>query len=170
MKKSLIAVVSMAILLISCGQKHDTTIFYLVRHAEKAESNTMQNKDENPPLTEEGKARANRLRELLGKQEIATIYSTSYKRNMNTVKPLATANNISIENYEWHTWQPMLNEALANHKGKTVVICGHGDNLLPMIEHLGGKKPQESLEPHEYEKIFKVEVGSHSTKVEVIRY
>lgn len=170
MKKALIAVFSMALLLISCGQKNDITTFYLVRHAEKAERNTMLNKDENPPLTEKGKARANRLRELLGQQEIASIYSTSYNRNMNTVKPLADAKNISIENYEWHKWQPMLDEALANHTGKTVLICGHGDNLLPMIEYLGGNKPQESLGPHEYDKIFKVEVGSQATKVEVIHY
>lgn len=35
---------------------------------------------------------------------------------------------------------------------------------------MGGNKSQENPGPQEYDKIFKVEVGRHSTEVEVIRY
>jgi hypothetical protein len=56
------------------------------------------------------------------------------------------------------------------HAGKTVLICGHGDNLLPMIEYLNGKRPQESLGPHEYDKIFKVDYFKNSAVVTVIKY
>lgn len=170
MTKFFISICCAFILLVSCNQTTETTTFYLVRHAEKSESNTMQDKNEDPPLTDEGVSRAKSLAELLGKKKIAAIYSTSYQRNMNTVKPLADAQEIAIENYEWHNWQPMVDDALSRFSGKTIVICGHGDNLLPMIEHLGGQKPQESLGSHEYDKIFKVEASKANTKVEVIIY
>ena len=50
----------------SCSKTSSTT-FYLVRHAEKEESNTMQNQNENPPLAEKGKQRAKNLTKTLPK-------------------------------------------------------------------------------------------------------
>ncbi len=158
----------MLLLFLSC-QDQSTTL-YLVRHAEKEENNTMQNQNEDPPLTLEGEQRAEKLKKLLADVSIDAVYSTSYQRNMNTVEPLAIDKNLSIQNYEWHQWSPMIEEILVSYQGKTVVICGHGDNLLPMIEYLDGKRPQESLGTHEYDKIFKVERQGDTALVEVIEY
>ena len=146
------------------------TTFYLVRHAEKLQSDTLQGKNEDPPLTSEGLDRANRLKSLLADKKIAAVYSTPYQRNVNTVKPLATGEQVAIEHYEWHNWQPMIEEALGTFKGKTIVVCGHGDNLLPMISYLNGEKPQDSLARFEYDKIFKVEVAADTAVVETIEY
>lgn len=159
-------------LLTACntGDANPQTTFYLVRHAEKLQSDTLQGKNEDPPLTSEGLDRANRLKSLLADKKIAAVYSTPYQRNVNTVKPLATNEKVSISHYEWYKWQPMIDEALATFKGKTVVVCGHGDNLLPMISYLNGEKPQDSLGSYEYDKIFKVEVAADTAVVETIEY
>lgn len=156
-------------MLFSCDENSITT-FYLVRHAEKEESNSMQNQNEDPPLIQKGAQRAQRLKELLKDENIAAIYSTSYQRNLNTVNPMAQERSLKIKHYEWHKWQPMIDKILEDYNGETIVICGHGDNLLPMIEYLGGTRPQDRLGPQEYDKIFAVEKGRRETAVLTIIY
>ncbi len=156
-------------LVVSCHNK-ETTTFYLVRHAEKVESNTMQDPNEDPPLTREGEQRAQRLKDLLSDNNISAIYSTQYQRNINTVKPLSELKEIEISYYEWHNWQSIMDESLKKYSGGTIVVCGHGDNLLPMITYLGGKKPQNQLAKHEYDKIFQVKYGKDSILVKTLTY
>lgn len=166
---SVFGIISLIIIISACNNTSSTT-FYLVRHAEKEEGNTTQKQNENPPLTKEGKQRAQKLTEVLPAKKIDAIYATPYQRNMHTVSPLADLHKITIKNYEWHDWQPMLEEAKKKHAGGVVVICGHGDNLLPMIEYLKGKRPQESLEPNEYDKIFRLAFYSDTSLVSVIQF
>lgn len=170
MRKIIPLGILIAILFTSCKQQENVTTFYLVRHAEKVESNTMTDQRKNPPLTDEGRQRAIRLKEMLAAKDIAVIYSTDYQRNKNTVKPLAEEIGMTIRSYQWHKWQPIIDEALERFAGKTVLICGHGDNLLPMIEYLGAQRPQDKLGTHEYDKIFKVVRRDNKTSVEVIKY
>lgn len=154
------------VLIVSCDETEnsESQTFYLVRHAEKDLSDTT----DNPALTQEGKDRAFQLVTVLKDVKIDAIYSTKFDRNINTVKPLVEKISKEIEIYEWHDWTPMLAKIKNEKSLETIVICGHGDNLLPMIAHLGGKKPQENLGHHEYDKIFKVVVYQDSTSVEVI--
>jgi 2,3-bisphosphoglycerate-dependent phosphoglycerate mutase len=107
---------------------------------------------------------------MLFKEPVTAIYSTSFDRNILTVKPLAEAKKVDVLLYEWHNWQPMLRKVRRTGRGKTQVICGHGDNLLPMIEFLDGTLPLDSLGSYEYDKIFRVEYGRDSTSVTMTRY
>ncbi|MFN2428486.1 MAG: histidine phosphatase family protein [Cryomorphaceae bacterium] len=143
----------------------DTQTIYLVRHAEKDLTDTT----DNPALTEAGIARAQRLPGVVNTSDIDKIYSTKYRRNLNTVKPLADSLGIEIAIYEWYNWEPMLAEVRAAKKG-AVLICGHGDNLLPMIEHLGATPPVDSLGKHEYDKIFKVRMNGDRADVKMLTY
>lgn len=161
--------VILGLVLFSCKEKSSTN-FYLVRHAEKEDSNTMQDQNEDPPLNQEGMQRVKKLKDLLIKENISAIYSTSYRRNLNTVKPMAQQRSLKIKNYEWYEWRPMIDEILKDFNGETIVICGHGDNLLPMIDYLGGTRPQEKLGSNEYDKIFKVEKDKIEAIVNTIIY
>jgi hypothetical protein len=42
------------------------------------------------------------------------------------------------------------------NKGKTLVICGHSDNLIPIIKSLGATPPVEKIADDEYDNLFKV--------------
>lgn len=148
----------------SCDTVVDNQTVYLVRHAEK---DTID-KSENPPLIEEGYARANRLLELLDTVNFSEVYSTKYDRNINTVKPLVDAKKIDLKIYEWHNWQADLDQIMRNEG--VYLICGHGDNLLPMIEYMGGKKPMEEMGHHEYKNLFKVVRKNGKVEVEVIEF
>ena len=53
----------------------DTTVFVIVRHAEKA-----SNDPKDPSLSEAGHARARRLTERLAVQRMTAVYATGYRR------------------------------------------------------------------------------------------
>ncbi|MEX2483746.1 MAG: histidine phosphatase family protein [Brumimicrobium sp.] len=153
------------ILLFGCSEnKVEETTIYLVRHAEK--DTTVEH--DNPPLIVTGKARAEKLARELKDEDITYIFSTKYDRNKNTVLPLSLSKDLNIDIYNWNKWQPMI-DSLKTISG-THVICGHGDNLLPMIDELGGKVKIKSLGHNEYDKMFKVNIKKDTVKTETIVY
>lgn len=147
--------------LLSCQQDINRTV-YLVRHAEK----DLADKTDNPPLTQVGVQRALSLVDVLKEEEIAAIYSTPLQRTTQTVYPLSDFKKVKIEFYEWDDYNG-LKKRIKNLKTQgAVVICGHGNNLLPMIKTLGSEPPLDSLGHEEYDKIFKVKEG----ETEIIIY
>lgn len=150
--------------LFSCTEKSATTI-YLVRHAEK----DLMDTTDNPPLTEEGERRAVALETLLKAENITGIYSTTYQRNMHTVEPLATAKNMLINTYETHDFKGIL-DTISTVKNGVYVICGHINNLMPMIDYLGGKKPKNEMAEDEYGTIYKVIITDKNVNTEIVSY
>ena len=139
------------------------TTVYLVRHAEK----DLQDPSDDPPLTPEGKARAAKLAVLLKDVFFDGIFSTGYDRNLSTVMPLARQKNLDITPYEWYEWQPLIERIRSAPGGQTFLICGHGDNLLPMIKVLGARPPLDALGNHEYDKLFVVSFLPEGSEVEM---
>jgi len=151
--------------LISCDSRKEDVIIYIVRHAEKNLADT----SDNPALTQEGVDRANKLVEEMTDIKLDGIYSTEYDRNMNTIQPLANNRNISILTYDWYDYHNMLDE-IKKENGKTYLICGHGDNILPMIEYLDGERPIEFLSKNEYDKLFQIIIREEVVSVEMTEY
>lgn len=142
------------------AQDKKVTTFILVRHAEKeANAATMQggvqNKD--TELSEAGKARALRLADMLQRQEIAAIYSTNYKRTLNTVNPLAEKLGIKVQQYEPFKEEVIL-KMLEEHRGKTVVIVGHSNNIPWIANYLLGTKQFGDYDESYYENMLIVNV------------
>lgn len=152
------------ILFTKCTHKNNSTTIYLVRHAEKDTTN----KGEDPPLIMEGYERAIRIVDLLGEVPFASIWSTPYQRNINTVQPLAKKQKLTIQHYEWYNWYEEVNQ-LKNESGNHL-ICGHGDNLIPMIVFLNGASPIAELGHHDYSTIFKLEITPDTCIVEWIKF
>lgn len=150
----------------ACTTEDYTTTVYLVRHAEKDISDTSSN----PPLSRDGFARAQTLKEMLANERIEAIFTTYYRRNMQTMQPLAQHKNLEMRSYEAQEWQPMIEFIKESLKGSKVVISGHSNNLLPMIEGFGGEPPIDSIGEHEYDKMFKVLIKPDETLVEMIEY
>lgn len=145
-------------------QPYSQTIYFF-RHAEKA------NQSEDAPLNEMGKERALIIASLLEDVKVDKIYSTRYVRNLSTVEPLARSKSLLPKAYEWHDWKPMLAEIQANQlELSQVVICGHGDNLLPMISQLGCKLPQDSLGPYEHDVYFEVQLLADTCIAKAVKY
>lgn len=108
-------------------EEQKTTTYYLIRHAEKDESDKT-NKD--PHLSEEGKKRAENWTKVFGNTKFDMIYSTNYNRTKETAEPTAKANNIDITFYDPRNLK--LYDFNKETKGKTVLVVGHS-NTTPML-------------------------------------
>jgi 2,3-bisphosphoglycerate-dependent phosphoglycerate mutase len=148
---------------LGCQSSVELKVVYLVRHAEK----DLRDSTDNPPLTPAGVARAQALATLLADSNIQQIFSTRYIRNRLTVQPLAQQLDLPIETYRWHEWQPLIGQIETAAPGSRFLICGHGDNLLPLIEALGAIPPLAELAEHEYDKLFRVSIGPDSSQASV---
>ncbi|WP_299130351.1 histidine phosphatase family protein [uncultured Winogradskyella sp.] len=116
--------------------KTATTTYYLIRHAEKDQSDK-SNID--PHLTEKGLERAQNWSNTLKDVKFDMVYSTNYHRTKETAAPTAKANGVEVTFYDPRNMN--LKEFMASTKGKTVLIVGHS-NTTPMFTNglLGDKK------------------------------
>ena len=98
-----IVYIAMAIGLSWFFESQATTTIIFVRHAEKEISNF----EDDPELTSEGKKRVFELTRQLKDADVVAgidaIYSTSFKRNMQTAQPIARALGLNINIYEKKT-------------------------------------------------------------------
>lgn len=137
------------ITIISCAQT-----FYVVRHAEKEVSDstaTMMNN--NPPLSEIGKQRAEALKELLKNDEIGYVFSTNTVRTLSTAEPVKNYFNLVTEIYK-----PLPDEACISRLlslNKNVLIVGHSNTVDDIVNKLcGAVKISSDLSDEAYDNLF----------------
>lgn len=135
--------------------KQPTTV-YLVRHAEKDLSDPG---DQDPALTPLGQERAEALRAELEGTKIDALYATKYKRTQNTLLPMSNARNLPIQIYEANDFTGLKSKIQEQHTGNTIVIAGHSNTLLPIVEALGAKRPVPEISDRQYDYLFKVIVA-----------
>ena len=114
----------------------DTTVttVILVRHAEK---------NPHPPggdagLNTQGLLRARELARVLAPAGVSAVYASQYGRTRMTAAPLAEAIGDSVRTYDANHLDALAPRVLAEGRGRTVVIVGHGDTIGPTIEALTG--------------------------------
>jgi broad specificity phosphatase PhoE len=106
-------------------------LFLLVRHAERVQSAMT----DDAPLTDAGRARAQKLATMLAKAGIDAIYVTRFQRTKDTAQPLADALRIT-PNVESETTE--LVAKLRQHVDETVLVVGHSDTVPDVIKAFGG--------------------------------
>jgi phosphohistidine phosphatase SixA len=164
--KLLLLFTTFLFLLLSCSESKQPMNIYWVRHAEK----DLKDTSNNPPLTAKGRERAIDLRNLLDTQKIAAIYSTSYDRNIQTVMPLASDQGLDIQSYEANQWQTMIDTVPRSFAGKTIIICGHSNNILPMIQSFGITTERDELDHEEYGTIHLLKGINRDPKLVILEY
>lgn len=106
--------------------------FILVRHAEKA---TVPSKD--PPLTDAGRQRAQRLADSLKGTRLDAVYSSPYQRTRETAAPVAHAQGLTIIDYTPDD-AAFAARLRADHPRGTVLVVGHSNTLPPLARALCG--------------------------------
>jgi 2,3-bisphosphoglycerate-dependent phosphoglycerate mutase len=148
---------------VSCTTSEDVTTFILIRHAEKGNDGT-----EDPDLTDEGNARAEKLSFMFKDTPIAGIYSTNYKRTKSTVRPIAAAQNVEVEIYE--ALKPgVIEDMIDKHRGGTVLVSGHTNTTPWTANLLTGKESYKDYAETEYGAILIVSVRAVGEPVSVLR-
>jgi phosphohistidine phosphatase SixA len=130
------------------------TTVYLVRHAEKDTNPTLTD----PPLTPEGEQRALTLRDTLGSRNIEALFVTNTARSRATAAPLATALQLTPQVYDKPAdlAQGIRKELV----GKTVLVVGHSNTVLPLAKELGATPDVTAIEDGEYNYLFEVKMPS----------
>jgi broad specificity phosphatase PhoE len=120
-------------------------LIILVRHAERVQSTAT----DDPPLTDAGKARAQRLAATLAKAEIRSVFTTRFRRTQETAKPLADLVQLTpIE--ESDTVE--LIAKLRTHGDETVLVVGHSDTVPDVIKAFGG--PNVTIADDAFDDLF----------------
>ena len=134
-----------------------TTTMIFVRHAEKALIPVGD-----PGLSPEGQARAAELaRQLVDADVVAgidAIYSTPYRRTVETAQPVADALGLPINQYAPDDNEAVLAKILRNHKGKIILVVGHSDTLPTLIADLGASKKVPPIAELEYDNIYLISI------------
>lgn len=137
------------------------TTIIVVRHAEKDTAQI------DPELSAQGYERVKELTGMLASAKIAAIYSTQYKRTMNTVKPLSEKLGVPItvvphdrsrtviENSEI-----LVKRILREHAGKTVLVSSHSNVAPEIIRALGIPDPP-TIDDSMYDDLFVVSKQSN---------
>ena len=128
-----------------------THTYYIVRHAEKATQEANMSSD--VPLTEQGKQRAEQVKEVLKNKKIALVYSTNTIRTKSTAQPVADYFHLPIGIYGPRPDSAFI--ALLKSKKKNTLIVGHSNTVDDIVNMLCGKKEVDSdLPDTEYNKLF----------------
>lgn len=153
----LVIYVAIAVGLAWFFESQATTTVIFVRHAEKAAQPV-----EDPGLSPAGHARVAELtRQLVDADVIAgidAIYSTPFRRTRETVQPLAAALNLPITTYDPGDNDAVLEEILARHKGKIILVVGHSNTIPALIADLGASKRVPQIAEDEYDNLYLVSI------------
>lgn len=144
-----------------------TVKVWVVRHAEKV---TVDPKDKDPELTTEGSERAEALLKLLKGEGVDSIFVTDFKRTKLTGFPLADKLGLTMKTYNPAAQKALAKQLLANAKGKKIVMVGHSNTVLDLVEAFGAKRPLQEIKDDEYAYIFVLTIKDTKAEVKTDRY
>ena len=146
-------------------QQEPVSTYYLIRHAEKDRSETAYR---NPELTEKGQKRAKKWAEVLKDVEFDAIYSTDYKRTLQTAQPTADLNNLEIIKYDAKN---LFDESFEKSTaGQTVLIVGHSNTTPQFANAILAERKYEDLDDSENGALFIVQVFADGSKQSQVLY
>ena len=117
--------------ILGSSDNNNCSNFYLIRHAEKIRVDASNS---NPDLNRKGIIRAVKWKDYFLDKEISKIYSTNYKRTLNTVKPLAT--EINLETIIYSPSKIEFKRFLELNTGNNVLIVGHSNTIPDFVNGL----------------------------------
>jgi len=134
-----------------------TTTIIFFRHAEQTSHD-----EADPPLSEAGQRRVAELtRQLVDADVVAgidAIYSTPYVRSLETARPIADQLDLPINSYAADDTEEILDTILKNHKGKIILVIGHGNTLPVLIANLGASKKVPAIAQNEFDNIYIISI------------
>jgi 2,3-bisphosphoglycerate-dependent phosphoglycerate mutase len=149
-----LAFIFLFILILSSGSAtrlEKETVIYIVRHAEK---DTKDPKNNDPDLNAEGSERARALNVFLRKEKISAVFSTNYKRTMQTAAPVARRNGIPVKTYESNNPESLVNLIELEFANKKILVTGHSNTILELVKAFGLAPPVARLNDDDYDLIF----------------
>lgn len=127
------------------GDIQPLRFIYLVRHAEKQTG-------KNPELTAQGHRRATNYAEFFSKLPIDTLYASHFKRNQQTVAPIAKQLKLKVLAFDPHQ-QKKFAQQLKAETGNVLIVAHN--NLTEIIAALGGKVDSK-IDHEDYRRVYQL--------------
>ena len=143
------------------------TTLWFIRHAE-TNTAAAQNADD-PGLSPEGQKRAEALYKGLKREKIKAIYVSRTKRAAETARPLAAQIKLLPRVYG-DSLKTFANAILKNFQGKTVLIIGQANSIMPLLAAFGSETPFDMLDDDDYDMLFKLTVKDSGARELEISY
>ncbi len=135
------------------------TTYIFVRHAEKVLSNPS---DRDPDLTTQGQQRATQLAYVLKDMNIDKVYSTNYKRTMQTAAPTAKQFNLEVEQY--NPRELFSEQFQKDTHNKTVLVVGHSNSTPNFVNKILGTPKYQGIDEKDYGKLFIITITNDTIK------
>jgi 2,3-bisphosphoglycerate-dependent phosphoglycerate mutase len=159
MKKFLLLVVFTFSLLSSCLPEKTTT-YYLIRHAEKDRTDTL---NKNPNLNKKGQERAKKWANYFKNIDLEAVYSTEYERTMQTAKPTAKSKSLDVQNYDPRRMYDTVFQK--ETKGKKVLIVGHSNTTPIFVNKILGEKKYKNMNDKDNASLYIVTISDKKTSI-----
>ena len=119
----------------------------VVRHADKIDDT------DDAVMSPTGEAQAKRLAHVLKDVGIGAIYTTQFKRTIQTAAPLADLLKIKLLAYEQTDVDGVVKEIQQKHLKEVVMVVGHRSTVPKILKQFGASEPV-ALESSEYDSLF----------------
>ena len=148
------------------GEQGWMTLF-LVRHCEKDKTIA-----DNPPLTAEGQARAERLGRVMDNAVLDKIASTNTKRTLETAQAVRRwAGDPVMENFPFEAQNDWLAENLEMGSGKRIFYVGHQNSVPVILNNLTASIRYKNIPDLDFGRFYiAVTQGIGKTEVLELRY
>ncbi len=130
-------------------------LVFVVRHAERADAGVpavQMTASPDPPLSDVGRARADRLASMLSAAGITAIYTTEFIRTQQTAAPLAAALRVTPATMSSKDTAAMVARVKTEHPRDVVLIVGHSNTVPDLVKAFGGSSV--TVGDSEYDKLF----------------
>lgn len=168
LRTTLIAVAAACAVTPRAAVAQSPTTVIIVRHAEKG--TTPAN---DPPLTEAGIARAKALAAALAHARVGVVITTQLVRTRETGRPTAEANGVQMQTVATGASVPdharAVADAVRTHAGQTILVVGHSNTVMRIVEALGGPKLPDLCDS-EYSGLFTLVLDGASARLIVGSY
>lgn len=155
------SVAILALSIAACGGSgpvDEPVTVFVVRHAEQVEST-----DGDPPLSEEGRARARALAHVLAEARVDAVVVSNRRRSRQTAAPVVARTGAKVDELEREEVEEIAARIRAG-LGASVLVVGHSDTVGPIVEALGGQAIGP-IEEGDYDDLFVVRIEPDGTIV-----
>ena len=139
------------------AQETESTTYYLIRHAEKVRSNI---KIKNPNLKEKGVDRAVKWSKTFIHTDFDYIFSTNYKRTIQTALPTAKSKNLEIQFYNPNDL--FNDEFKALTAGKKVLIVGHSNTTPQFVNKILGEEKYPEIDDRNNANLYIITISENN--------
>jgi phosphohistidine phosphatase SixA len=156
------------------GEAQESTIVFLVRHAERADDHPGQALSAmdpamagDPPLSPEGRRRADLLAQTLADANLTHIHSTDTRRTRETAAPTSNRTGVEVNLYDAEDLTGMA-RALSSTPGRHLVV-GHSNTTPELVGLLGGD-PGPPIQGLEYDRLYVVSLQGTEVLTVLLRF